>query len=82
MHTLARNIDQEHPRRKDVLVTLGTLTSNVIETATASPGTILSLLDLANKARYLESNCLVQIEKHISDRLLKQFGLLECSQLH
>ena len=71
MHTLSRNIQQEHPRRKEVLLALGILTSNLIANAAPSPGTILSLLDLANKTRYLDNSCLASVEKQITDKTLK-----------
>jgi len=58
MHTFARNIDQEHPQRKDVLLSLGLLTGNLIATGSHTPQSIIPLLELANKTRYLDTKCL------------------------
>jgi hypothetical protein len=82
MHITARSIDPEHPQRKEVLLALGLLTSNLITTSPVTASTIQTLLDLANKTRYLDTSCLTAIEKHITDKALRSLSTLECIQIY
>lgn len=82
MTQLSINANFEHPRREELKLALGQLTSYLVATTIYTSKTLISMMDLSWKTIALDYRCLQPLEKQISEKIIKSYSIHNLIKLH